>query len=254
MSFRLRVAITVIAAATAAILMTAFFVSGGVDTVGDPDTFAAGLSTVASPASVSAGATDDGPDDVEAPSSTARSERNHIGLESADARPAPLLQANEPTPTEEQPVPIGLVIDRIEVDAPVVPTGVDSDSGQMAVPSNVDDVAWYRYGSSPGAPGSAVLAAHVDLASQGPGVFFELRTLEPGDVVTVDYDDGSSRRFVVEARTIYTKDELPLDAIFARTGDPVLTLVTCGGAFNETAQNYDSNVVVYAVPNDVPGV
>ncbi len=120
----------------------------------------------------------------------------------------------------------------------------------MDVPSNVQDVAWYQFGPSPGQAGSAVLAAHVDLASQGAGVFFNLRDLEPGDIVEVDYDDGSRQTFRVEARVRYDKGEIPLDVIFATDGPPVLTLITCGGGFNPSIESYDSNVVVYAYPID----
>lgn len=144
--------------------------------------------------------------------------------------------------------PVRVVIGAIGVDAVTIPAGIDPRNGQMEVPSNVTEIAWYRFGPSPGEPGSAVLAAHVDLSSQGPGVFFNLRKLQPGDRITVEYDDGSVRAFVVEARTVYEKDDLPIDAIFSRSGSPVLTLVTCGGGFNSTQQSYDSNVVVYALP------
>lgn len=118
----------------------------------------------------------------------------------------------------------------------------------MDVPGNVRDVAWYQYGPSPGQPGSAVLAAHVDLESQGAGVFFRLDELEAGDIVTVEYDDGSAHSFEVEARVRYEKTEIPLDVIFATDGPPVLTLITCGGGFNPSVRSYDSNVVVYAYP------
>jgi hypothetical protein len=56
----------------------------------------------------------------------------------------------------------------------------------------------------------------------------------------------------VASRT-YLKDELPLEAIFSRDGDAVLTLVTCGGGFSASTGRYDSNVVVYAVPVEEVG-
>lgn len=158
---------------------------------------------------------------------------------------ASLLEALDPG---TGPVPVGLVIESIDVDAPVIQQGIDVRTGQMEVPSNVSDVAWYEYGPTPGESGSAVLAAHVDLEGQGPGVFFDLRTLEPGDLIEVLYENGTSEEFRVEARTIYDKDELPLESIFSREGPPVLTLITCGGGFNPALRNYDSNVVVYALP------
>lgn len=154
------------------------------------------------------------------------------------------------TPADEEAVPTGLRLGSIGVDAPVIPLGVDARTGQMEVPNNVSDVAWYRFGPRPGEDGSAVLAAHVDLAGRGPGVFFELRSVQPGDNVVVEFSDGTEKRFRVEARTIYDKDELPLDTIFSQRGAPVLTLVTCGGGFSESSRSYDSNVVVYAVPID----
>ncbi len=97
-----------------------------------------------------------------------------------------------------------------------------------------------------------MLAAHVDLAGPGRGLFYDLGDLEPGDEVEVGYDDGTTARFLVTARAIYEKTELPLDVIFSRDGSPVLTLVTCGGEFSRSARSYDSNVVVFAVPVDGP--
>ncbi|MFP3883409.1 MAG: class F sortase [Actinomycetota bacterium] len=145
------------------------------------------------------------------------------------------------------PRPQRLRIDVLDIDAPVGEYGV-APSGQMDVPDNITEVGWYKYGPSPGEPGSAVLAAHVDLRGPGRGLFYELDELEIDDEVVVGYSDGESRVFRVVARSTYLKPELPLDAIFSREGDPVLTLVTCGGGFSESRGSYDSNVVVYAVP------
>jgi LPXTG-site transpeptidase (sortase) family protein len=158
--------------------------------------------------------------------------------------PAPELEETQVS------VPIGLRIDEIEVDAPIGAYGVNQRTGEMDVPDNVTEVGWYRFGPKPGESGSAVLAAHVDLAGSGPGVFYNLRTLDEGDRLSVLYEDGSDAQFRVVARVTYEKDELPLDVIFSREGPPVLTLITCGGAFNSNISRYDSNIVVYAVPDD----
>lgn len=144
-------------------------------------------------------------------------------------------------------VPVAIEIPALDQDAPIKPAGVAAN-GDMEVPHNVTDVAWYKYGPAPGEAGSAVLAAHVDLAGQGPGVFFELRDLDLGSEIVIEFDDGTEEIYVAEARTIYDKDDLPTEAIFSREGPPVLTLITCGGGFNEQIRRYDSNVVVYAVP------
>ena len=152
------------------------------------------------------------------------------------------------SPGSTFPTPVTLRIPDLTVDAPIEPYGVNSRTGQMDVAPNVKDVAWYRFGPSPGQAGSAVLAAHVDLKGQGPGVFFRLGDLEAGELIEVLYDDGSELAFEVQARALYLKEELPLDAIFSDEGPPVLTLITCGGGFDSGAARYDSNVVVYAAP------
>jgi hypothetical protein len=148
-------------------------------------------------------------------------------------------------------IPVNVRIPALGQEASIIPAGVEPN-GDMEVPENVTDVAWYKYGSAPGEPGSAVLAAHVDLAGQGPGVFFELGTLDPGSVIYIDFDDGTTATYRAEARSVYDKDALPTEAIFRRQGPPVLTLITCGGDFNRSIRSYDSNVVVYAVPFDDP--
>lgn len=155
------------------------------------------------------------------------------------------------SPDSERPTPVGLIIEKLDIDAPVGEYGVD-EMGRMDVPDNITEAGWYKFGPSPGEEGSAVLAAHVDLAGPGRGLFYDLDELEPGDTVSVAYSDGSSADFEVYARSIYLKTELPLDTIFSRSGQPTLTLVTCGGGFSRSANSYDSNVVVYAVPVGSP--
>jgi hypothetical protein len=153
-----------------------------------------------------------------------------------------LEQQRPPT----KPAPTRLSIPALGVQARVVPIGVDG-SGQAQVPGDVGSVGWYRFGPSPGSAGAAVLIGHVDSRVQGPGVFFELNALSPGDAVTVTMGTGRRLSFRVVARRSFRKELLPR-AVFAREGPPVLVLVTCGGSFDERARRYSDNVVVYAVP------
>ena len=162
-------------------------------------------------------------------------------------RSLPRFTVTDDRPTEAASIPVALDIPSIGVSAPIRPVGIAPDGG-MEIPGSVSDVGWYRFGPAPGRPGSAVLAAHVDLAGQGPGVFYDLGQVEPGDLVEVHFEDGSTAAYRAEARATYGKDELPIDALFRRDGAPVLTLVTCGGDFNRALRSYASNVVVYAVP------
>ena len=145
--------------------------------------------------------------------------------------------------------PVRVRVAALAIDAPVIEIGVDATAA-MDVPEDVMIAGWYRFGPSPGEPGSAVVTAHVDSARQGRGAFFPVRGAQPGAVVTIDYADGSQRAFEVTGRRSYPKSTLPVEELFARSGPPVLTLITCGGSFDPLARRYDENMVVYAVPVD----
>jgi hypothetical protein len=146
-------------------------------------------------------------------------------------------------------VPDQLRIEAIGVAVAVGPVGVDADTGQLAVPPSVDQVGWYQFGPGLDATaGSIVIAGHVDVADQGRGAFFRLRDLSPGDLVEVRGTDGASRRFVVRTRDVWRKDAIPLAQYFDRAGPVRLTLITCGGPFDDATRTYRDNVVVTAVP------
>lgn len=187
---------------------------------------------------------------------TARATANSVSISptiTERGKPEPLAgpyQSLEIATTPQAPAPVRLIAEAIGVDATIISLGLDGGTGQMEVPNDVRDVGWYRHGPGPGEVGSALLAAHVDGYGQGSGVFFDLKALEPGDEVRIVDADGAEQLFIVGARATYHKDELPLDVLFSRGGHPVLTLVTCGGGFNQTSRSYDSNVVVYAVPSE----
>lgn len=119
----------------------------------------------------------------------------------------------------------------------------------MAVPEDVRTVGWYRFGSRPGSlSGSAVLSGHVDDRVQGRGVFAALGDVEPGDLVEVELTDGTRLGYRVRTVEQVAKDALPADELFARSGPPRLTLITCGGDFDWTTRTHTENVVVTAEP------
>lgn len=130
----------------------------------------------------------------------------------------------------------------IGVDAAVVPVGLRPD-GALDAPT-FGLAGWYELGPRPGEPGPAVIAAHVD-SVDGPDVFFRLREITAGDVVVVEHGHGATR-FVVQRIEQTPKDHLPVDRIWASTGEAVLRLITCGGVFDRVRRSYTDNVVVYA--------
>jgi len=155
-----------------------------------------------------------------------------------------------PTTTAAPSVPIGIpariTIASLGVDAPIDPVGLERN-GSMEVPG-ATETGWYRYGPRPGSDaGSAVIAAHVDFNGVR-GVFFDLRKLGAGAEIDVTDDAGTVRRFMVSERFQVGKRALPVDELFRPDGTPVLTLITCGGGFDERHRTYDDNIVIRATP------
>ena len=154
----------------------------------------------------------------------------------------PTTSTVPPSPIVAEPT--RLRVPSLSLDAAVVPVGLDAE-GLMEIPP-ATEVGWYRLGPSPGAHGSSVLAAHVDYAGQR-GAFFDLASLAVGAEVVVE-GDGTSATFVVTGREQVAKDEVDLSRYFTNQGDPRLTLITCGGAFDQGAGHYEDNIIVTTVP------
>jgi hypothetical protein len=155
-------------------------------------------------------------------------------------------------PAEEElpdgAAPVHLVVPAIGVDHPVVEVGLRPDGG-MEVPDDVHEIGWYApLGIRPGDAGTAVLAGHVDSRLQGRGAFFDLRGLDVGDAIVVVTDTGE-QPWTVTGRTRYPKAELPVERLFATSGEPRLVLITCGGDFDVAGRSYADNVVVFAEPD-----
>lgn len=131
------------------------------------------------------------------------------------------------------------------VAAHVIPVGLNPD-GSMEIPSSVHEVGWYTLtGVLPGAPGSAVLAGHVNSRIQGRGAFAELAQVQIGEEVRLETDQGVQVWMVTDKYNV-ARSALPIPEIFTLDGAPRLVLVTCGGEFNEEQRSFEDNVVVYA--------
>ena len=177
-----------------------------------------------------------------------------------DAAPPPPVEqpasptALEPRPaspeTLEPPLPRQLRIAGIDVDAPIVPVGLEPD-GEMEIPADVHKIGWYDpdgLGVRPGATGTAVLASHVDSRTQGRGVLFELRQLRVGDTFELELEGGETQTWRITEVAQIPKVSMPLEEIFTWAGAPRVVIITCGGEFDRARRSYTDNIVVYAEP------
>lgn len=164
-----------------------------------------------------------------------------------DVAQLPSIRSNARPIKGPQPVSVEVASIGIENGA-IIGVGVD-DTGSFDVPTH-HEIGWYKYGPSPGEFGSAVFAAHVVLNGTD-GVFRHLAEVEAGDEVSVNFDDGSTETFAILGLDQFAKEDLPLDDIFRRDGDPQLVLITCGGEYDPATNGYRDNIVAYAVPSRV---
>jgi LPXTG-site transpeptidase (sortase) family protein len=169
------------------------------------------------------------------PASAAASDTRVAGGENAVAGLAPLAYA----------VPDRVAIPAIQVDAPIMPVGLDADGWVGAPPPEDPNLAgWFTGAVSPGEKGTAVVVGHVD-NKQGPAVFYGLGALKKGNRAEVSRQDGKTAVFEIYGIEVFEKDDFPGDRVYASKGTPELRVITCGGGF--TKQNgYDGNVVAFA--------
>ncbi|MGC9380562.1 class F sortase [Streptomyces sp. MH13] len=169
------------------------------------------------------------------PASAAASNTRVAGENSAAADIAPLPHA----------VPDRVSVPAIQVDAPVIPVGLDADGWIDAPPPEDPNLAgWFTGAVSPGEKGTAVVVGHVD-NQQGPAVFYGLGALEKGNKVEVHRQDGKTAVFEIYGIEVFEKDNFPGDRVYASKGSPELRVITCGGGFSER-DGYEGNVVAFA--------
>lgn len=144
--------------------------------------------------------------------------------------------------------PVSLSIPAIGVTSALSTLGRNAD-GTVEVPS-LDDpnvgAGWFRDSPPPGSLGPSVILGHVDSRRFGPGVFYDLRDLQPGDTVEITRTDGTVAVFAVDSVEIVPKATFPTLRVYGNIDHAGLRLITCGGDFDESARSYDDNVVAFA--------
>ena len=152
------------------------------------------------------------------------------------------LSAGAPTPGQW---PVTLRVPSLAIVAHVQSVGI-SKKGNMAVPTNYTDVAWYKGGSAPGQLGSAVFDGHVDNGFGMDGVFKHLGEIKAGDKIITTSKEGKTYTYAVEKTENYPYTSVPDETIFNASDAARLNIITCEGAWVAGEKTYDHRLVVYA--------
>ncbi len=130
-------------------------------------------------------------------------------------RPSPPLPTGPPRC--RTPWWTGLRIPAIQVDAPVVPVGLDSAGWVDAPPPTMPiSRAGFTGAVSPGEKGTAVIVGHVDNMRE-PAVFYGLGALKKGNRVEVQRKDGKTATTIYGV-DVFAKNNFPGDRLYGSEG------------------------------------
>jgi len=147
------------------------------------------------------------------------------------------------TPGLSASIPTAVSIPSIGVSSTLIPLDQNAD-GSLQVPDSFHVAGWYDHSVTPGQRGPTVIVGHVDSRS-GPGIFYRLGAMRPGDLVRVARRDGRVVTFKITAVREYVKTAFPTIDVYGDTPVPTIRLVTCGGTFDRATGHYLSNIVAY---------
>jgi Sortase domain len=146
-------------------------------------------------------------------------------------------------PAWKPAVPRRVVIDRLGMDAPVLP--ISTVGNALTPPSDPQQLGWWSAGARTGAArGSALVTGHT--VHTGGGAMDNLERMRPGDRVTV-YTSRGTIPYDVRSVDVFGKGSIARHAqrLFSQEVRGRLVLVTCE---DWDGTRYLSNVVVMAKP------
>jgi sortase (surface protein transpeptidase) len=167
-----------------------------------------------------------------------------VTVQSPAAQPDLHPRIASSAPLEASP-PIRVDVPAVGVTAPIGPLGLNRD-GTLEVPTNFARAGWYTGRPTPGEAGPAIIVAH-RASRRGPGAFWKLPDVQPGQQIVVTRADNRRVLFAVERVEQHRKDAFPTAAVYGPTPETALRLITCGGPFEPAlGDHYRDNVIVFA--------
>ncbi len=140
-----------------------------------------------------------------------------------------------------------IYIPSINVNSRVKQVGVNAE-GQLDVPGNVFDTAWYKESAIPGTlGGSTVIDGHVSGPTQ-KGAFYNLKNVKDGDKITIEKGNGNKINYKVKKVEIVETSKVDMANILVplTPGSHGLNLISCTGKYNEQSKDFEQRVLVFA--------
>ncbi|MDR0462902.1 MAG: class F sortase [Pseudomonadales bacterium] len=152
-------------------------------------------------------------------------------------------------------IPSLIHIPSLDITAPIVPKGLDSQ-GRFADPNNASDVGWYFVSAHPGSDdpeNQLILLNGHNVDNNGrPAVFYNLHMLEVGDTFRLERNDGA-----IFTYTVYEMMDLPLEEVdmaelILSPHEDIegVTIITCAGRYDESLNTWTRRIIVRAIQTD----
>lgn len=143
-----------------------------------------------------------------------------------------------------------LLLPTARIRADIVSLG-RTPSGALGAPDNPFVVGWFDLSANPGEAGNTILAGHRDYedidGNIGVGVCWELDRVQVGDQMVIRDTERSIAWVyeVTESAVVDPSDPSSLRYL-THSAEPIITLITCTGAFDSKTHNYSHRLVVVA--------
>lgn len=117
-------------------------------------------------------------------------------------------------------------------------------NGEMGVPKDISNTAWYNLGTQIGKAGSAVINGHFGWKEGKSSAFDNLYKLKIGDKIYIE-NRKETIIFVVKEIRVFNKKEGTESVFNSSDGKSHLNLITCNGVWNKEENSYSNRLVVF---------
>ncbi len=133
--------------------------------------------------------------------------------------------------------------------ARVLSVGLKSN-GEIGVPANIYDVAWYNRSNRQGDNQVIFLDGHSGGVNQ-TGIFKKLPNIGTGDIITLERGDSLISKYkIIENRKIYLDNfssQQMSELFIPKDNKETVVIVTCTGKWLKDRKTYDQRVIVRAI-------
>lgn len=144
-------------------------------------------------------------------------------------------------------MPKKITIDSIGLSARILRMGVESNN-QIQSPRSSYDTGWYEGSNKPNENGLMFINGHVSGPTK-PGIFYNLKKLNAGDIITIEKGDGTLIKYQVVSKETLDLNNVDMQKTLRSidVDKQGLNLMTCSGDYSAQSNTFNERLIVYSV-------